>query len=167
MEKQNAEEEENLFARDQNLHQNPNSAAIGENHNPYSPATSFSSSSTSGPSPPYISTPWVAPIADIISAPLLSPNSVSQPSAHHINLAMVVINLANTTDLKENFRKAVKKTMLSILLFTISPINLIVVTDSRSLHPVSKFFGLLVAEQVARFHPSIVVIKVKPRCLST
>ena len=88
------------------------------------------------------------PIADIISAPLLSPNSVSQPTPHHINLGMVVINLSNTTDLTEHFRKAVKKTVLSFLLFTVTPINLIVVTDSRSLHPVRRFFGLLLAEEV-------------------
>ena len=61
---------------------------------------------------------------------------------------MVVINLATTTSLAEHFRNAVKKTVLSILLFTTDPINFLIVTDARSLIPVSRFFGLLVAEQV-------------------
>ena len=145
MAEQTLEEQEYLFTARQNLYHNPHSATIGQNHKPHSPIPIFHSPSNT-------SMPWVPPLAGIISAPLLSPNSVSQPSPHHINLAMVVINLANTTDLKENFRKAVKKTVLSILLFTTSPINIIVVTDSRSLHPVSRFFGLLVAEQVPTNH---------------
>jgi len=107
-----------------------------------SPPTSLSTSHNA-------SAPWLPSLAKMISAPLLPPSSVSQPSPAYINLAMVVINLANTTSLAEHFRNAVKKTVLSILLFTIDPINFIIVTDVRSLIPVSRFFGHLVAEQVA------------------
>jgi hypothetical protein len=62
---------------------------------------------------------------------------------------MIVINLGNSTRLSRRFRTAVRKTFLSIFTFTITPLNLVIVTDDRSVRPVATFLSELVAEQVA------------------
>ena len=79
---------------------------------------------------------------------MLPPQNVSRPTSEHINLAMIIINLGNSSSLSERFRSAVRRTFLSIFTFTTTPLNLIVVTDDRSVRPVASFLALLVAEQV-------------------
>ena len=91
---------------------------------------------------------WVAYLAALRVSSLLPPGSISRPSPEHINLAMIIINLTNSTSLSKTFRSKVKKTFLTIFTFTTSPLNLIIVTDQRSCSQVSIFLATLLAEQV-------------------
>ena len=92
---------------------------------------------------------WVTYLAALRAASLHPPGSISRPSPKHINLAMIIINLTNSTSLSNTFRSKVKKTFLTIFTFTTSPLNLIIVTDERSCSQVSVFLATLLAEQVS------------------
>ena len=92
---------------------------------------------------------WVTYLAALRAASLHPPGSIRRPSPEHINLAMIIINLTNSTSLSNTFRSKVKKTFLTIFTFTTSPLNLIIVTDQRSCSQVSVFLAKLLAEQVS------------------
>ena len=92
---------------------------------------------------------YVQKLSDIRDGRLTEPELVTDIYGG-INLGMIMINLANSSRLEDGFSKRLTKTWESLLAFsTGTPINMIILTDAKSLGSVSRFLGDLVSRLLA------------------
>ena len=93
---------------------------------------------------------YVDTIENILSGEFSPLDEVVSPSSEYINLGFIMINLNQTTEnLTDKFKHSVQKTFYSMLQYWSSaPLNLIVVTDERSVPSVASFLAGLLSREV-------------------
>ena len=93
---------------------------------------------------------YVDTIENILSGEFSPLDEVVSPSPEYINLGFIMINLNQTTEnLTDKFKHSVQKTFYSMLQYWSSaPLNLIVVTDERSVPSVASFLAGLLSREV-------------------
>ena len=93
---------------------------------------------------------YVDTIENILSGEFSRLDEVVSPSPEYINLGFIMINLNQTTEnLTDKFKHSVQKTFYSMLQYWSSaPLNLIVVTDERSVPSVASFLAGLLSKEV-------------------